>query len=255
MQLTKSLLLLAALGSTSLARPEGHERRQASTTTSAASSTSSTSSSSSSAGGGFGAKTSNSGSGITYQGNVGDPYGSNIIEISSDDASNYKHVAKISGENSEPWDLIFFNKYGPDGKMDGWFGHSALTLTLNSGETKYVAFDDDTNGGFAAAPSGSMPLDPGGGYASTWGEFDFSSTGNGGWSGFDVSAIVAQNAGEAVQGMKICEQGGGTCSSISPDASSVDNAYTTGETDIGGIGGNISGDGNVLLEVTVNWQG
>jgi hypothetical protein len=254
MQFTKSLLLLAALASTSLARPEGHVRRQASsTTTSAAPSTSSTSSSS--AGPGFGARTSSSGSEITYQGNVGDPYGSNIIEISSDDASNYKHVAKISGENSEPWDLIFFNKYGPDGKMNGWFGFSALELTLNSGETKYVAFDDDTNGGFAAAPSGNMPLDAGGGYASTWGEFDFSSTGNGGWSGFDVSAIVAQNAGETVQGMKICEQGSGTCSSISPGAESVDNAYTTAETDIGGIGGNISGDGNVVLEVTVDWQG
>ncbi|OJJ52969.1 hypothetical protein ASPSYDRAFT_163833 [Aspergillus sydowii CBS 593.65] len=237
MQFTKSLLLLAALASTSLARPEGHVRRQASsTTTSAAPSTSSTSSSS--AGPGFGARTSSSGSGITYQGNVGDPYGSNIIEISSDDASNYKHVAKISGENSEPWDLIFFNKYGPDGKMNGWFGFSALELTLNSGET-----------------NGNMPLDAGGGYASTWGEFDFSSTGNGGWSGFDVSAIVAQNAGETVQGMKICEQGSGTCSSISPGAESVDNAYTTAETDIGGIGGNISGDGNVVLEVTVDWQG
>jgi hypothetical protein len=55
--------------------------------------------------------------------------------------------------------------------------------------------------------------------------------------------------------MKICEQGSGTCSSISPDAASVDNAYTTAETDVGGIGGNISGDGNVVLEVTVDWQG
>ncbi|KAL4781738.1 hypothetical protein BJX76DRAFT_313873 [Aspergillus varians] len=254
MQLTKSFLLLAALASTSLARVEGHERRQASTSTSATSSGTSSSSGSYSTSG-FGARTTNSGSGITYQGNVGSPWGSNIIEISAGEAQSYKHVVKISGENSEAWDLIFFNKYGPDGQMNGWYGYSALTLTLSSGETKYVAFDDDTNGGFAAAPSGSMPLDSNGGYATTWGEFDFSSSGNGGWSGFDVSAITAQSAGMTVSGMRMCEETSGTCSSITPDAASVDNAYTTAETDIGGIGGNISEDRAIVLAVTIDYQG
>ncbi|KAL4912094.1 hypothetical protein BDW62DRAFT_32309 [Aspergillus aurantiobrunneus] len=246
MQLTQPLLLLAALASSSLARPEGHERRQASPTTSSSGQYSTS---------GFGAKTSNSGSGIAYQGNVGNPWGSNIIEVSSEDAKNYKHVAKISGENSDPWDVIFFNKYGPDGQMNGWFGFNALTITLAGGETKYVAFDDDTNGGFAAGPSGAVPVDHGGGYASTWGEFDFSSTGNGGWSGFDVSAITAQSAGMTVQGMRICEEVSGTCSSITPDAAQVDNAYTTSKTSVGGIGGNISEDRAIVLDVTIDYKG
>ncbi|KAL5335702.1 hypothetical protein BJX70DRAFT_310779 [Aspergillus crustosus] len=255
MQFTKSLLLLAALTTSTLARPEGHARRQATTTTSSTSASSTSSSSSSYSTSGFGSRTANSGSGITYAGNVGNPYGSNIIEISADEASSYKYVAKLSGENSEPWIVTFFNKYGPDGLMNGWFGFSALTLTLNTGETKYVAFDEDTNGGFAAAKGTSLPLDISGGYASTWGEFDFGSSGNGGWSGFDVSAIVPQKAGLAVQGMKICEEVSGVCSSITPDAAAVDNAYTTSETDVGGIGGNISEDRAVVLDVTIDYQG
>ncbi|KAL4939332.1 hypothetical protein BDV06DRAFT_231119 [Aspergillus oleicola] len=253
MQFTKSLMLLAALATSTLARPEGHERRQASaTTTSTPSSTSSSSSYSTS---GFGARTANSGSGNTYQGNVGSPWGSNIIEVAEDAAQNYKYVAKISGQNTEAWDVIFFNKYGPNGLMDGWFGFTALKISVDSGETKYVAFDEDTNGGFAAAPSGAMPLDLGGGYASTWGEFDFGSSGNGGWSGFDVSAITAQSANKDVQGMRICEEVSGTCSSITPGAASVDNAYTKAETDVGGIGGNISEDRQIILDVTIDYQG
>ncbi|OGM48438.1 allergen Asp f 4 [Aspergillus bombycis] len=256
MQFTKSLLLLAALTTGSLAhRVHGHARRQSPAATSSAVPSSSGSSSGGSwtatpASGsystaGFGASTANSGSDITYQGNVGNPWGSNIIEVSESDASNYKYVAAISGQNTEAWTVVFWNKYGPDGKMDGWYGNAA---------TKYVAFDDDTNGGFAAAP-GSIPTDSGGGYASTWGEFDFGSNGNSGWSGFDVSAIVAQNAGLTVQGMKMCDVFSGTCSTITPGAASVDNAYTTAETDIGGIGGNISGDGPVRIAVTIDYSG
>ncbi|KAE8150010.1 putative allergen [Aspergillus avenaceus] len=269
MQLSKSLLLLAALTTGSCARVIGHSRRQAIATVSATPSASSSSSSSGGSSGnawtatpasgsyataGFGSSTANSGDDITYKGNVGNPWGSNIIEVSASEASNYKHVAAISGQNTEPWNVVFWNKYGPDGKMDGWYGNSALSFTLSAGETKYVAFDDDTNGGFGAS-SGSLPTDSDGGYACTWGEFDFSSSGNSGWSGFDVSAIMAQNAGYTVQGMKMCDALGGTCSSITADAGEVDNAYTTAETDVGGIGGNLSGDGPVRLAITIDYSG
>lgn len=263
MQFTKAFLLLAALTSGSLARLEGHERRQYSATTSTPSSTSpsqggsawtATPASGSYSTAGFGGRTSHAGSGETYAGNVGNPWGSNIIEISGSDAPNYKHVAQITGQNTEPWTVVFWNKYGPDGKMTGWYGNSALTFTLGAGETKYIAFDEDTNGGFAAAPGG-IPKDSNGGYAATWGEFDFSSAGNKGWSGFDVSAIMPQNAGLKVQGMKMCDALGGTCSSISPDAAQVNNAYTTAQTAIGGIGGNISGGGPIRLAAVIDYRG
>lgn len=256
MHLTNPLLLLATLSAT-LAHP-ANKRQMPSSTTPAVSSTPSSSSSSSDgySTAGFGSNTASSGSDITYKGNVGDPWGSNIIEVSSSDASSYKHVLEITGSDSEAWSVVFWNKYGPDGLMNGWYGYSALSLDVEAGQTKYVALADDTNGGFAAVPSSEqMPKDQGGGYAATWGEFDFSSAGNGGWSGFDVSAIAAQNAGYDVQGMCICEKGSGTCSSITPDAGVVNNAYTTAETDVGGIGGNISGDGQIVLQVTLGYSG
>lgn len=262
MQFAKSILLLAALTTSTFARPAGHERRQVATatTTSAASSSSSSSggawtdtpSSGSYSTSGFGGVTSSSGSGDTYTGNVGNPYGSNIIEVSASDASQYKYVMQFQGSNTEDWTVAIWNKYGPDGQMNGWYGNAVMTFTLAPGATTYIAFDEDTNGGFAAA-AGSIPTDSNGGYASTWGEFDFGSTVNNAWSGFDVSAIAAQNAGLTVQGMQICDALGGTCSSITSGAGTVNNAYTTAETDVGGIGGNLA-PGPVRLAVTVDWS-
>lgn len=272
MQFTKTLMLLAALTSGSLANMNKRSTLipVASPTSSSPSSASSSSSSSGggSSGGswtatpssgsysteGFGSRTSSGGGGITYAGNTGDPWGSNMIQVSESDAANYKNVAQFKGENEESWNVVLFNKCGPDGEMTGWYGNSALTFELSAGDTKYVAFDDDSRGGWAAA-SGSIPTDNNGGYASTWGEFDFTSSSNGGWSGFDVSAITAQNAGLTVQGMSICDALGSTCSSITPDAASVDNAYTTAETDVGGVGGNLSGGGAVRLAVTIDYKG
>ena len=89
--------------------------------------------------------------------------------------------------------------------MDGWYGNACHNFTLARGANKYFAFDRDSQGGWAAAKGQSIPVDLSGGYASTWGEFDFGSSINAGWSAFDVSAITAQDAELPVQGMKICD--------------------------------------------------
>ena len=268
MHFTKSLMLLAAVTTGVSARAIGHERRQAYAPAST-SSASPTPSSSASNGGwtatppngdysnqGFGESTSSSGSGITYQGNTGNPWGSNIIEISAESAPLYKNVAQFTGQNTEPWTVVFWNKYGPDGQMNGWFGNSALNLNMNPGDVKYVAFQDDSQGGWSAAPGTTVPTGMNGGFSATWGEFDFSSDGNGGWFGFDVSAIQPQNAGQPVQGMQICQAlGGSVCSSITTDAAVVNNAYTVAETAIGGIGGNEPGGGPMRLAVVIDYSG
>lgn len=280
MQFSKTLLLLAALTSGSLA---DLNKRASSTLVPAPSSTSSgipSASSSPSGGGswggtrhrrdggswtdtpsdgsfsteGFGSSTDSGGSGVSYKGNVGQPWGSNMVQVSSSDASKYKNVLQIQGQNTEPWNVVFWNKIGPDGQMTGFFGNSALTFELSPGDTKYVAFADDSQGGFGAAP-GSIPTGPSGAWASTWGEFDFKSAGNGGWSGFDVSAIMAQKAGMTVQGMSMCDVLGGTCSSITTNAASVDNAYTEAETAEDGIGGNINGGGGIRLAAVIDYSG
>lgn len=263
MQFFKSLLLLAALTSSSLAQPVEAERRQVSTSTAPAPSATPSGASSdwksvpsngvfSTAG--FGGSTASSGSGATYTGNVGNPYGSNIIEVSADQASSYKYVVQFRGSSNGDWTVVIWNKYGPSGQMDGFFGNACESFTLPAGGTKYFAFDEDSQGGWAAAP-GSIPTSPDGAYAATWGEFDFGSSTNNAWSGFDVSAIQAQNAGLPVQGMKICSvYKYDVCSSITTNAASVHNAYTSAETAIGGIGGNL-GAGPVRLAVTIDYSG
>lgn len=197
--------------------------------------------------------TNSSGSGDTYVGNVGSPYGTNIQEVSASEASSYKYVVEFQGSNTEDWKVVIWNKIGPDGKMDGWYNNACHSFTIAAGATKYYAFDADSQGGWTAS-KGSIPLNEYGSYASTWGEFDFGSTANDGWSGFDVSAIQAQNAGLTVQGMKICSVlSDGTCSSITEDAETVDNAYTAALADEGGLGGNLVA-GAVRLAVALDYS-
>ncbi|KAL3492265.1 hypothetical protein BJX62DRAFT_250692 [Aspergillus germanicus] len=203
---------------------------------------------------GFGDRTNSSGSGVSYTGNVGFPWGSNIIEVDSSSASSYKYVVQLTGSNSADWFVSFWNKIGPDGQMTGWYGHSALNFTLAAGETRYVAFDEDSQGGWGAAEGSSLPTDEYGGYACTWGEFDFGSTINDGWSGWDVSAIQAQNADLTVQGMKICTAAGEDCSTITTGAASVVNAYTAAEAAVDGIGGSVT-EGAVRLAVEIDYSG
>ncbi|RMJ24250.1 allergen [Aspergillus sp. HF37] len=272
MYFTKSMLLLAAVTSGATARLSGHERRQAAVFPSPTISTSpSPASSSSGSNAGwtatppsgnfidevFGESTGVSkGSGITYKGNTGIPWGSNIQEVSEDSAHLYKFVAQFTGQNTEPWTVVFWNKYGPNGNMAGWYGHSALTLTMNPGDTKYVAFQDNTRGGWSAAKGDEIPTGENGEYIATWGEFDVSNDGNNGWSAFDVSAIQAQHAGIEPQGMKICQAtGGDVCSTITTGAEVVDNAYTADDVAAEGIGANIPGGAPQRFAVVIDYSG
>lgn len=56
---------------------------------------------------GFGGTTNSSGSGVQYSGNVGNPYGSNIIEVPAAQANRYKYVVRFEGpgkgENWTDW--------------------------------------------------------------------------------------------------------------------------------------------------------
>ncbi|KAF7585422.1 hypothetical protein BBP40_010965 [Aspergillus hancockii] len=203
---------------------------------------------------GFGTRTNSSGSGISYTGNVGSPWGSNIIEVDASNAYQYKYVVQFTGSNTEDWIVVIWNKIGPDGKLDGWYGNSALNFTLGSGETKYVAFDEDSQGAWGAAAGSSLPTDDYGGYSCTWGEFDFGSTANDGYSGWDVSAIQAQAADQTVQGMKICNHNGELCSTITTGAATVTDAYTESLASVDGIGGTLS-EGAVRLVAYLDYSG
>lgn len=203
---------------------------------------------------GFGGRTAPKGREIHYVGNVGKPWGSNIITVSDTEAHSYKYVAKFSGSNDSPWTVVVWNKIGPEGKMNGWYGNSAVTFTLAPGETRYVAFDEDSEGAWGAAPGDHLPTDHWGGYSCTWGEFSFGDAENNGWSGWDVSAIQAQVAKQRVQGMSICQADGKGCSVITPDAKRVVDAYTESKKLRNGIGG-AAAPGPVRLNVLLDYRG
>lgn len=203
---------------------------------------------------GFGAKTiANLLKYINYIGNIGNPWGSNIIQVDADKACQYKNLIKVEGSHKDPWTMVFWNKIGPDRKLTGWYGHSALTLNIQPGETKYVAFDDDSQGAWGAAKGETLPTDNYGGYSCTWGEFDFANSGNNDWSGWDVSAIQAQAAGHDVQGMKICTHENEKCSYITNLAKTMHNAYGKAQEGVDGIGGN-QAPGPVRLLVSIDYE-
>ncbi|CEJ62682.1 hypothetical protein PMG11_11175 [Penicillium brasilianum] len=187
-------------------------------------------------------------------GNVGSPYGSNIIEVSGEVANQYKYVAQFEGPvQGQSWTVVIWNNMGPDGSLGGWYGKACRTFPLAPGQFRYLAFDENSQGGWAMAPGNSIPIDSNGAYASTWGEFDFGSSISLGWSRFDVSAIAAQNAGLEVQGMKICDVITHICSSITRNAGFVHNAYTNTLVDDRDIGGKLA-PGPARLSVTVDYD-
>lgn len=203
----------------------------------------------------FGGRSAPKGTKIKYKGNIGIPWGSNIIAVSPTEAHRYKYVVQFQGSNTDPWTVTIWNKVGPDAKMDGWYGHSALAFVLAPSETKYVAFDEDSEGAWGAAPgTKGLPRDQWGGFTSTWGEFTFGDRENDGWSGWDVSAIQAQLAHHDVQGMRICQADGKGCSIITPGAKKIIKAYTASERHRDGIGG-AAPPGPVRLVVDIDYRG
>jgi hypothetical protein len=192
---------------------------------------------------------------VQYVGNVGDPYGSNIIEVSAEAANQYKYVVRFEAPNNgQSWTVAIWNNFAPDGRLGGWLGNACRTFTLERGQVRYIAFDDNSQGGWAAAQGSSIPVDGDGRYAATWGEFDFGSAINFGRSAFVVSTIAAEKAGFEVQGMRICDVYTDTCSSVDERNAAVHNAYTTTMPGNAKIGGTIL-PGPARLAVSIGYDG
>ncbi|CAJ2507236.1 Uu.00g084220.m01.CDS01 [Anthostomella pinea] len=196
---------------------------------------------------------------IAYVGNTGAcGWGSNIMLVADDIADQYDYTVKFTGENTEDWKVVCWNKIGPDGLPDGWYnGNVAVEFTLAPGAAQYIAIDHNSQGGCAAAVGTTIPKDNQGGYAATWFEFDVGNTSNKKWSGADVSSIQAQAAREdgldlEIQGMKSCHSS--ICSTIGPNLSIVDNAFNLALKLADGLGLNIP-DTKASIEVTIAYAG
>lgn len=134
----------------------------------------------------FGTATAPSGStGDFYMGNVGSPYGSNIIKVPS--TKGYDFTNTFVNSQSKTITINVWQKAGPD--LQPLSGSAlapkktTLTFTLKPGASQTVAFQENTQIGWAEACSSFASS---GAYDTTWGEANFVSTG----SGYDVSAIM-----------------------------------------------------------------
>jgi hypothetical protein len=192
---------------------------------------------------GFGGVTSPTGSGDTYCGNVGSPYGSNMIEITEAELDDYEYTITLDGSFIlQEYTVYFWNNCNEAGQLAGFFDTTfPLTVTVAKGGNAYVAIDVDSQGAFVGSPTSvGVPRSPTDGIIlGFWGEWDFGNTANDGWSGFDVSALVALDSGKTdFPGLALV--GNGVTSYITNSLGSADNAYSeTSEASTGGIGANL----------------
>ncbi|KAL8947489.1 MAG: hypothetical protein Q9222_006237 [Ikaeria aurantiellina] len=132
-----------------------------------------------------------------YTGNVGSPYGSNMMVVNAGDVDKYKYtnIFKNTGSTSMP--IQVWNKCGRDGQAQSGMGEEPnLKFTLQPGESKAVAFDENTLAAFSRQcdrdKNSNLPM-------CVWGELTFGSEMPAGptwqasnkWSGFDRSSIPA----------------------------------------------------------------
>lgn len=189
---------------------------------------------------------------VAYKGNVGiaGSYGCNIKLIEASVADKYKYTARLKGGDSK-YTCAVWLKIGPDGLINGFFsGKEVHTFTIPAGGEQWLAFDEDTQGGFGCSKGDAVETTSFGEFVCPWTEYDFGNTSNKGWSGFDASQLVAGSAGATMHGLKVC--GKGTCSTLYQGGGG-DNAYLPGMEAADGIGGNIPA-GPLSLEVDIAFQ-
>ena len=182
---------------------------------------------------------------ISYVGNTGcDGYGSNIKLIQSNIASDYDYVVKAVNGGSSSMQCKVWNKIGSDGGINGFFsGNEVDSFTLSAGSSQYLAFDKNSQGGMCCA-TGSIALTSYGEFNCPWLEYDFGSTKNSDYSGFDASALVEGSSGPWAA-LEVCTSDSSTCSTLNGDGTGT-NAYLPGDEALDGIGGNLS-PGKVTL--------
>ena len=137
----------------------------------------------------FGTPTKGTGSIVSYAGNIGSPEGSNMMKVSA--VGDYKYTNTFVNTASKAMTIVVWNKAASDksGTVQANLGSCiastspALSITLAPGESQVVAFQEDTQAGWAEATS---DVAVSGAYATTWGEINYIDTG----CGYDVSSIM-----------------------------------------------------------------
>lgn len=189
---------------------------------------------------------------IKQVGNTGSTcYGSNFVVVSDEAvAAEYENTIKMYGA-TEDMVCAYWNKAGQDGLVDGWYKdkESYHTVDLPAGEAVYIAAANGTCGGASCFPkSTGLEYDQYGAIAGTWLEFTFIDVTTG-WSAYDASCIIAENAGMNINGLEVCLEDGSTCSSIGAGLSSISAAFNAALAAADGIGGNFGS----TIKIAANW--
>ncbi|KAG0651396.1 hypothetical protein D0Z07_1999 [Hyphodiscus hymeniophilus] len=134
----------------------------------------------------FGGSSNPSGSaGDFYIGEVGSPYGTNIIKVDSIDGYDFTNT--FTNSQSSAITINIWNKVGHDGQPLSGSAlapkSTTLTFALAPGKSQVVAFMENSQVGWAQAVSETAAS---GAFATSWGEANFLSAG----SGYDLSAIM-----------------------------------------------------------------
>ena len=132
-----------------------------------------------------------------YHGNVGVPYGSNMMAISTGDVDKYKYTNTFKNTGSNPLTIQIWNKEGRDGApQSGMCEEPNMKLTVQPGQSQTVAFDENTTAAFSRDckrdGSSGIPM-------CVWGELTFGGEmaavgdkkASNKWSGFNRSSIPA----------------------------------------------------------------
>jgi hypothetical protein len=121
--------------------------------------------------------------------NVGTPYNSNMQVVDPSQKDQFKFTNTFKNTTNEPQTLTLWNKTGEDGQPNSGqsFDKSTpKTFTLQPGESKTVAFDNNSSVAWAVSKDGSAKA--GANNGQTWGEATFGNAATG-WSGYDTSQI------------------------------------------------------------------
>ncbi|KAI4280018.1 MAG: hypothetical protein L6R38_004779 [Xanthoria sp. 2 TBL-2021] len=132
-----------------------------------------------------------------YHGNVGVPYGSNMMAISTGDIDKYKYTNTFKNTGSNPLTIQIWNKGGRDGAAQSGMGEEPnMMFTVQPGQSQTVAFDENTTAAFSRkcdrSTKSNIPM-------CVWGEITFGcempavgdKKASDKWSGFNRSSIPA----------------------------------------------------------------
>ena len=139
----------------------------------------------------YGQVSSSAGSGDAYRGNVGVPYGSNLLPLS--DCNTDGHDYSITFTANSPVTVALWNKVGddwqtPGRQLTGASRNAWFLFDLAAGEKAVIGVAANSQVSFSQV----CDRNGNGQFNCPWGEADFSDTANSAWNGYDYS-VMANN--------------------------------------------------------------